>query len=700
MLFRHDTAIRLVAAATPDQMVAVAMQYLQTRGFRPVHVDGAGDGGSDLRLFEIGAARRVCVQVTVQERGLEAKVRADVAKVTPQGAHVLYVFTSRRVQPPTSERVKLRAFEDHGVSVEIVDGPALVSDAVNGRRMEALVQALGLDVGSPSGQPESLHDLRDDLVFAYAFFGADVVDFRRSVLDRAVLGVLCAEGAPMEAEVAVSRALQVHGLSPGLRAALRSGVDRLRQRGAIVGPNGTVEASPAAISEWRAMRATHMDERRRLKDQIRSLLETSVRALDLEETVETALALLAAVTHYATDDLRGALGPDAGVGRRTAAESLHALKNLVDTVCPPGDADAVFGGVIQAGAASAWSRTQAAGALFMELATLPDHALSRALLGNGTLRLAIDSSVALPLLCISSAGPVPHKFYEAAAALAQQWTGQGRRFELPRAYLEEVASHLIQAWDNYAPLMDAPQDLRASRNSFVAHFAALHVAAPTDAKLDFGVYVEQFGLTPALRTGDFQIRRDALCRTLQRLFLRYGVDAIETKASLPSAHEAQQALLWLEHETYGPGHDPRPEILFRHDASVLAWAAEATAADGAALVLVTWDRLIVQYAVQNRSPFTVLDPLALADALGLLSAEPEAALAAPQALGADLTLGEVQRASTILDTLATLEKARLQDGEIRSRAARFKDDYLRRAAADMEAAGIQRAWEAWKRAPG
>lgn len=698
-----EMLIRLIEAADPSQLVELAMQHFRRRGYAPVVRDGPGDGAVDLRLFEIGGARRIAVQVTRQKRGLFSKLRADALSAEALGVRQLWVVSSHRLAEAQFLAWSDKIYAETGVQLSRVDAQGLASAALADHAVAHVLHALGVSVPTPRSQPPPRADLKADLTCAFAFFGPEPNQFRESVFERAVIGVVCAEGQPMELSVAISQAAQAVGLVPAQHGLLAAAADRLRQRGVLLGRNGVVEPSADARADWDALRASGRATRAALVEDLGAAFTGRLAPRDVPEMVDLAMGAVGAFAAFpaealaATDRSRWSehvrpLGAE-------ARERLARLRTALELAGIAGaELDNLIRRVADLAASSVWARTLAAGDLLAHLATVTRGALARALAGADELQVVLDPSVAMPMLCVTEYGPVPLRFFEAAAQLERQLHAARAQVLLPRPYLEEMAAHLIAAWDDYAAIIDLGDDLRGSKNSFVSHYAAWRTRdGADDAGIDFDAYVSGLGLVPALRSGDREARRNAVMRRLERLWARRGVTIPTPSASTDAHRLVQENLSYMQRDEYEADRAQRRQILMTHDAEVLAWLESDSVPPTHARVMCSWDRLVFRYWRETQPQWDAIDPLALGDALALVGSDPDAAPAVAGAIANDLALAEVERAARIWDTLAGLEKGRLADAELRRKAESFKNDYLTRKARVESIRAIQDEWEAWKR---
>lgn len=698
-----EMLVRLLAAASPAQLDELALWYFRSRGYAPVVRDGTADSGVDLRLFEIGGTQRVAVQATTQRKGLFAKLLTDATHAKTLGVEQLWVVSSHRLPEAGftdwSDKILVRT----GVNLTRADAQTLVSHAFNRHALADVLRILDIEVTEPTRQPPRRADLRTDLACSHAFFGVDPEHFRRSILDRALTGVVCAEGGPMNVALALSQTAQLLALAPGQKPLLASALDRLRQQGALTG-NGTIDASPAARADWQALQTSGEETRSHLVAAFTAAFARHLGPRDVPPMVDLALQAVAAFVISPaeaiapTHPMPSPHAHDVHLSSARTASQLRILRRHLELAGVTAEPlDALLREIAEIAQQSVWARTLAAGELYLHLATLTRETLARALTGGSDLEVIIDPSVAMPMLCVREHGNVRHKFFETAAQVLAQVELWQSDVKLPAVYLEEMAAHLIDAWDNYAALVAEESELRGSTNSFVSHFAALRAEGSLHGSINFDAYVASFGLVPALRSGDYRARRSAVMQRLRTAMSRLGITTVDAHASPDARRLVEQNLAYLFNAPHPSRREPdRPRILVDHDAEVLAWLDGLPLAPTRARIVCSWDRIIFRYHHAYEPTWDAFDPLTLGDTLALMHPDPEAPLASIGAIASELAGEDVELAARIWDALAEIEKGALADAVLRKQARAFKDDYLHRRGRLSSVRSIQAAWAAWK----
>lgn len=681
---KHETIARLIEAATPEQLKAIARIGLRLSGYAASRItDGPYDGGTDLVVEKAsGGALPLAVAVSV-ERDWQKKLRKDVetARRNLGVQHVLFI-TSRRIPEGSFRTVQAELRDSSGVHVDRLDQQGITDLVMDNHALPELLGALDIPLGiEPS--PTTAADRRRDAVYAYAFFAPEVHAFRKAMRERSLVVALAQSGGSARIDELCVDASRLLGMDVDDSMGLVQDVDRLRQQGRIHGRNGTV----AIAEDERETMAALWVLRQREEDVLRNDLKSHVDQAQLnspEEVVELLLRGLGALVAR-------------HIGAPRALEALHTYvgrlrRELQSFGLPEGkQGDEFIERTIELVRNSEFGQSLAMGSVYQALTRLDRSALLRALDAR-SIAFVLDASVAIPMLCTLFHESVKQRFFVVAEELHRRSRGAGISLQLPDVWLEEMASHLLRARD-YVALVD-DEDLRQSKNAFVAYFAL----SRRFHDIDFGEFLGQFGLSEAL------VRRAVMDRTgarrelevfLGQQLVHYGITVVQTRASPRHLDRAAKDWDWACHQL--DVYDRQP-ILANHDRRVLAWLSESVEHEPThALLIVTWDRVLRRARPEN-APGGALDPLAISELLSFVSGSREPAITARFA-SLQLSEAEAERGSAILDTLIAIERNRLSDAELAQKARAFKQAYLQDQAIRLNVEELERAWRGFQGTP-
>jgi hypothetical protein len=666
-----ELLVRHLSGAQPSQLRAVAQLLLPRVGLRLVLRDGPYDGGVDFRLRSPSGdedPRRV-VACSV-EADWRKKVREDAEKVLrlPEVDQLIFV-SSRRI--PELGFLELAAeLADRGLGVIRVDAQALAGLAVEHGAWPAVLGLLGLPVDAPGAEPGPV-DPRREWAYALAFLHPEAAALRREAQQLALCVVLGRQPSPLPVAAAAGPVAELLGVP--LPAAELEGLARdLAAEGQLVGSPGGWSLSPGAADRLAAVGRA----RRAEADELARLVQEALRA----RGVQTAPAAWRALEPL--------------LGRLLLPENLLATLRPAAVLPPLRDALALLEArgwrreaglpalvqLLQTAAAHPFAQALRYGALARALHRLPAEGLSAALGADGPLRVVLDASVLMHLLCVWLHGDGPTVWDRAAARLRDLARTRGLSLAVPRVWLEEAAAHLIDALD-YVPVERAGslRELRGSQNAYVAAFAA---RGPSAEVPDLRAFLDAFA--PVSRAqGPFETRRRQVERALaDRVRRSYSCVVIDTPAAEVDRWDAR-----LDRDRRFPTSE-RPRITVDHDVQVIAWLH--TAAEAAGVVVLTWDNEVLDLCPEGRA----LDPVSFCDLAVALSPGPQPPL---EGLGWAVELAmapETDARAAFWDALVAAAGDRLQDAAFFSRAAALREDLSRATEAEARAAARAFAMDA------
>lgn len=698
---RLDSLARLVGAADFSAFREIALLCLHKRGFEPSLVDGPHDGGADFSVHVLPpSTTKFAVQISV-EKDWQKKLRADAGKARRQlGVEILLFISSRVITMPLFQEIADDLFRTVGVQIQKMDAKDIASLAERNGFAHEILRILGIDVPPPAPKPFQRPDLRRDVAYACAFFGTDAQAFRRTVIENAILAGVFQAGGSIELDTLVDRVALSLGLTSNQRPQVTSAIDRMRQERRLSGKNGVVTLDATTMSTWASVQALQERERMALGAQLDALLAPHVKNNATRKgTVEAVLQDLGALWLDSARATTAAIGTTESdvLTQDPLRERLRHLDATLDTlgIIDRQRREKLLHDLAALASESAFGRALSAGEVFIHLVGLQTPHVFRAFGGGRELWAVLDTSVAMPLLCSLLHDAAQQDFFVAAKHVYDQLVAHGATVVLPRDYLEEVASHLLDAHLRYRDIVDLDPDLRGSKNAFVAHYVALR-AAEGDKVGPYASYLATFGVTPTMARGDGDVARNILMNKLQGLFKQYGIRTEVLPASASSMKNAEKALAFAM-RARNDLH--RPQILVSHDANTLGWLLDHASDPDIAYAICTWDKLHPYVRIHEEADWDVLDPVALGDVLSLAAPESETVrLVSPLVMALTLSTDAARRGAEVWDKLVELEEQKLHDAALLKAAREFKHAWVHAAAREKRSRSLQEAWETWKAA--
>ncbi len=639
------------------------------------------------------------MQISV-EKNWEKKLRADAAKARKRlGVDNLLFLSSQVMTPPLFQEIADDLLRTVNVQVQKMDAKDIASLAELRGFTREILGKLGIHVPAPAPRPFKRPDLRQDVAYACAFFGTDAQAFRETVIENAVLAVVFQAGGSAKRETIVDRAALSLGLTSNQRVQTTSAIDRMLQDGRLSGKNGTVALDATAKDNWASVRALQEEERSTLLAQLDALLAPHVKnAATRADAVDTVMLDLGALWLDTGRSTSNALADTeaSGLAHDPLRDRLRHLDATLDTlgIIDKGRRDKLLRELSALAAGSSFGRALVAGEVFINLVSLKSPQIFRAFGGGKDFSVILDTSVAMPLLCSLLYGAADQDFFVAAKHVYDQLVAHCATMILPRDYLEEVASHLRDAYVLYRDIVDIDPDLRGSKNAFVAHYVALRAAEGEDKIGSYSSYLAAFGLTASMARGDREVVRDLLMNKLRGRFTEYGIQTVAPSASLSSKKRAEIALAYAMQARDDLRREP---ILVRHDVNTLGWLLDCASDPQIAHVICTWDRLHPYVQKHEEAEWDVLDPLAFGDVLSLAAPGSEdVKIVSPIVVALMLSADAEKRGAAVWDMLVKLENENLHDAHLRKAARAFKQSWVKKTANEQRSRNLQGAWEAWK----
>lgn len=685
---RPDSLARLIEAAEPDQLRQLARLVLRLTGYADSRItDGPYDGGADLRILALdGSELPEGVAVSVEQKW-RPKLRADAAKAKSKlGLTRLRFISSRRIPEGSFRAVQRDIHDTLGVQVDRIDQQGIADIVLDGNALSGVLKIFGIALPTGVQQPREPADRRRDAAYAYAFFSPEVRSFREVIREKSLLTALAHAGSPAKLNVLCADAARLLGAPIDTAAQFLPVIDRLRRQGHLQGLNGSVALSADMRSTYDALRALREREEAALRGQVGAALAKNGLSAS-EEVLTTVLRGLGALM------LRHVGAPGS---LEDLAAQLRLFRREMEAHGLPrdGSSDIVIKDLLDIARVSPLGQSLATGTLYRALTNLKRDALLSALDAR-SIALVLDASVAIPMFCVLFRRPVRQRFFVVARELHQCAQRLRLPIQLPTVWLEEMASHLLNA-RHYRALVGLPGgDLRLSKNAYVAYFIS---ERNERGEGDFEAFLASFGLTRAVErraAGDYEGARRAIEQFLRQQLTHYHIEVIDTPIHGAALSPVEKEWDWARHELQLERRDARLE---RHDKTVLAWVASCAREDPThAPLIVTWDRLL-RHVQTEGAPGGALDPLALGELLAFVGGAENDSMTTEFA-GLWVGEREAEKSAQIMDTLVRLEREDMTDADIVQKVQEFRDQYLAEHGDVADVSALESAWVKFRGVP-
>lgn len=675
----------------------IAQKYLVLRGYQEVEVkDGWKDGGTDFAVWtHNGNATPLAIAVTVQKADWQAKVKKDCRRAKDELGltNVLYVSSHRRAAGEFTA-VSEDLWETDGISVRSADSQALASLFFEKKEARIVLDALG--ISSDDRRPESVQrpDLKEDAAYAFALFGEASEKFRHSVVEQTVLSYLISTKGGMErgqTEHDVAEALQLHGDQTTL---ISSAIDRMLQKQRLLFNKALLSVHEEIAEGFEVMRTLRERQWKELQRGVDNCLsDANLLGDGLERASNAVMARSGALFMDAATSASAAIGiaKNPAPIRRQLRRRLKEITNaLMSAGMAEDKIDECVHELTRIVSNSEIGRVLMVGELFVSLASMQTNHFERAFGVRGGSEIYLDASVAIPMIAALLYEPAEQRFSESALRIFELARSRSIPLLLPRVYLAEAASHLLEALDLYKPLLGTDDDLRYSTNAFVAHFSDLTARKRLDST--FLRYAENLGY--AERRTSLQRQREDVSGRLALIVRKYDINVVDFPTPGPDTlTEAQEAMAFTAREL-GLARQGR---LLEHDAGVVAHFMESELNTDTVRIFCTWDRLHLQLQTpDSNAHWQPLNPPMLGDLLILTRPDDGSQLMTTVDVAMELDEEDSQRGAAVLDTLVRIESGNLHDAELLRMVRDFKQAWVQALRDNAQPEDMADAWSAWK----
>lgn len=534
----------MIESVDETQFYDVALFFLTALGYQnPTIVDGPYDGGRDV----VCDRSDLRIQLSVQ-RKWEEKIEKEAATALRLGRRSLIYVCNRRLSQVARDKFWKKYRLAGQVDVTIYDSQSIASRLSMPGRLGRTFKLLGLQL-----EPRLSVTPKDVAVSTLLLFGSEAKSLRLEVVRANIASWLNAHGPASETLVGQ----QVAKLIPGSNnEELVSGViSRMRGAGEITGPAESTELAPKEserieAAEEQLFAARQLD--------IRKLSKSFGLATDDAEKLLT-LAINAIVRRSSSG------WSQAHVDEFNGFVSEKSLRPKIDVLNKA---------IAQLDTITFLQRYEVIDKLFATN-TFDIHS---ALGSSDKVKIVLDASVALPMLCSLEFSVVRSRWSAASTSLIDLAKSHGFPVIVPFPYLNEMAAHGLKAFEFQDVFNAFSPELRTvmreSRNAFISHYARI---VDRDGKFDGQVisldeFLKVFGIQPGRSVRNVQSH-------LEEILVRHGVtcdwgfqvdDRIERDFELAK-----------------PNGIPR---LIAHDAAV---CTSLIRQKSTGFILATWDKVVI-----------------------------------------------------------------------------------------------------------
>ena len=687
-----DSVAKLIEGSTVQEFRTLSVLFLDLVGLRSAtYSDGPYDGGKDLYLVNNPSGIDVAIQLSIETKW-RAKLEKDVIKAKSNyQSTVMYFLSSRRIPERTFSEVSKSVLANVGVSVFRYDCQAIASEIIKNNKVSELLSIFGITATHSKQRSQKHFGAKNEAISALLIFGSDAREFRKGVYESIFLSLLGRHPEGLARNSLVQRIVSELGFSSAHHGSLDAHIDRLLQCGRISSKEGNLFLSDTESTKYEGLRASSEYDYQVLEEAVNKYLENSSISLDRHDQILIIENLLELAVALVGEDFDSLDSP------RKDKEVYFVIKDSLDKKIGKDKSSTVFNGLSEVVANTAFTKKIAAAEVYRCLLNTNSSQLIGALGGSEGAMIYFDSSVFIPLLCGLLFEPASDRAGKSSSLLFGLLKEHEFSAVVPDVYVEEMASHLIDACRDYRDILDLHEDLSYSGNAFVSHFSE-YSHSPEGASIDFDQYVRVFGVHVKAIHHDmpdqqyFSIR-DRAKQEIIKIAARYGFSI----ADVPKwniGREMQAVRGALEELQLR-----RPPILIKHDAGVIRYLFNASSEMMSAQVLCTWDNAHKKLAPSEQSGYHVLNPVSVIDLFSIAKqGQVDIPLAHLMDFASTQSKSKIELGSKIWDEIVRIEKSNISDAQLLLSAKDFKNDYMKgiddHSEFDIDA--VSKAWLAWK----
>lgn len=642
---------------------------------KSIDVDGAGDGGSDMRPFENARNHRVwatAIQKTVSNQSWQKKAYEDAVKaVDVLDARVYFFLTSNKHQSGELRRVEQKISTELGIGATCL-GATELAGLIHENELElefAEAIHLPLDVNL-----RKRPDQKEILLHAFLSLDDDRKHLQNEVYDNALLITLYDQDAPQLPEDLVSRTSEMLGLGADKTDRLLGRVDSLRSRGRMnSGAGQLVSLSSKAKADLDVSTGMYIEELNALSAaQAQLIKDMGGKSWSGEQSVQAAVFLSRLFVQHQLQIAEQASLPLVKTGLSNSLGDPHReLETLLREAGLKGNSiPEAIAELVELGSDLPLIK-KLTGAVTHVAAEGRNVAHACRAIGAANwddVTVTIDSSVAIPFLCSSYFKPAAGRFSIGANAGVNALRKLNANLVTQYVYINEIAAHLLSALDapDEAVFAEASEN---SRNGFVSHYFWLRNRGH-DVPETIREFVRAISPKALARNGDRLENARRVMTDIQPLLLNYGIEFESLSTFNHGSNDYRKYKVPCEQQFdhyFSNIQKSKAKRLIEHDAWVLAHQRKLVSESGDARMCLTWDRSVIAVAKELGDCGWVVTPSEAADLVIPAKVDgPRLTSLAHSLAKAQMTPSMV--GARLLDRVTQIAGAKLQDWQ-------FKKDF-------------------------
>jgi hypothetical protein len=248
-------------------------------------VGGPYDGGRDLVYAIRGREKREAMQISIQEKALEKKIDADLAKVeklVDEHAYpsTLYFFWSHALTASREDSIKTDARIKHGITLEIYDAKKIAQKITND--YPDILRYLIEKIHSYSPSASADTDIKERALYEYLALSKDTVNLKNVIVESQIVSSLYGERRS-KADLLVF--VMDLGVKEGKAKAMISG---LLQKGRVQEISSDIVLSSSEVDRIRNIETKEVSR----KAEVLKTISNTLKKYTKENLAEEVLSLI------------------------------------------------------------------------------------------------------------------------------------------------------------------------------------------------------------------------------------------------------------------------------------------------------------------------------------------------------------------------------------------------------------------------
>lgn len=686
-----DSLSTIITGMTVPQFRTLCLKYIKLLGYSEASLtDGPYDGVKDYKLLhDSSSGKSISIAMSTTPKW-KKKLYDDINNMkvaNPDISNVFY-FSSVRMPEGTFQKYQEKIAQEENIFVIKYDSQTIASDFVEKNKVLDILKIANIDINSIALDKDDNSNRKllnkNVAVSSLLLFGENANELRKAFFESIIETQIKNSRIPLSKEALIELIIDGYSFEHEQAPYINSQFDRLLQTQKISVRDGLYYIEECEDSKLEGIETQFNLEFTQIEEQVIKLLIES----DLSFTKEEMDDLLDNIEDFILGLVRNSIGlSDHYID---AKGTYMYIRTLIEKKYNKQDGSVIIDNLLTEVSKSQFAKRIACTEMIIDLFNLDSDDLLNIFKAKSSLEIHLDTSVVIPLLCSLLWGEFHYRYSYSAKSLYELLKSHSFKMFIMDKYIEEIASHLIDAARIYE-IVDKINEPLISQNAFITHYTLLH----RDKNISFQEYLDVFDIKlseiPSENDSNYKFReaRKKLELSITELLIPYGINTIN----------CFYTNFKIEYDNLSSISSNKVETLLNHDANVIKYLSTHIDKINSSHILCTWDRSLMEYKSKFSVQFNVLSPIALIDltsmAKGTKTNHPLASYINFAKLQDEQML---EMASGIWEILIQIEKNELLDAELITKARKFQNKYSKKYQNidDLDIAKISSDWLAWK----